>query len=220
LQPRHISCEPAWAILEHELAAQIHITMKQYFHKLKEMEPDNAFRPDTLVSHCCCVDCSKHPTSIAVGTCSCPFVICACTKVQPCYCDHCAFRQLAYQQYQPTQLPVKQLCMCLLEWILVFNPLPAFDAIIWPTCSSTLQVRAILYIATLTTGIMEAVTNVDHAVAEALSTRHHPHSPANSTTRSARKLRVQAAILMPVREALKTLHESEDCTWKGLCLSL
>ncbi|DBB10182.1 TPA: hypothetical protein ACH3X3_001759 [Trebouxia sp. C0006] len=122
--PRHISFEPAWAILEHELAAQIHITMKQYFHKLKEMEPDNAFRPDTLV-------------------------------------------------------------------------------------------RAILYIATLTTGIMEAVTNVDHAVAEALSTRHHPHSPANSTTRSARKLRVQAAILMPVREALKTLHESQDCTWKG-----
>lgn len=122
--PRHISFEPAWAILEHELAAQIHITMKQYFHKLKEMEPDNAFRPDTLV-------------------------------------------------------------------------------------------RAILYIATLTTGIMEAVTNVDHAVAAALSTRHHPHTPTNSTTRSARKLRVQAAILMPVREALKTLHESDDCAWKG-----
>ncbi|KAA6424276.1 MAG: hypothetical protein FRX49_05488 [Trebouxia sp. A1-2] len=122
--PRHISFEPAWAILEHELAAQIHITMKQYFHKLKEMEPDNAFRPNTLV-------------------------------------------------------------------------------------------RAILYIATLTTGIMEAVTNVDHAVAAALSTRHHPHSPANSTTTSARKLRVQAAILLPVREALKTLHESQDCAWKG-----
>ena len=66
---------------------------------------------------------------------------------------------------------------------------------------------------------MEAVTNVDHAVAAALSTRHHPHSPnspANSTTTSARKLRVQAAILMPMREALKTLHESEDCAWKGL----
>ncbi len=67
---------------------------------------------------------------------------------------------------------------------------------------------------------MEAVTNVDHAVAAALSTRHHPHTPANSTTRSARKLRVQAAILMPVREALKTLHECEDCAWKGLHLSL
>ena len=63
---------------------------------------------------------------------------------------------------------------------------------------------------------MEAVTNVDHAVAAALSTRHHPHTPTNSTTRSARKLRVQAAILMPVREALKTLHESDDCAWKGL----
>ncbi len=70
------------------------------------------------------------------------------------------------------------------------------------------------------TGIMEAVTNVDHAVVAALSTRHHPHTPANSTTRSARKLRVQAAILMPVREALKTLHECEDCAWKGLHLSL
>ncbi len=67
---------------------------------------------------------------------------------------------------------------------------------------------------------MEAVTNVDHTVAAALSTRHHPHTPANSTTRSARKLRVQAAILMPVREALKTLHESQDCTWKGLYLSV
>ena len=108
--------------------------------------------------------------------------------------------------------------MCLIEWLLVFTVLTALDTIIWPTCSSTLQVRAILYIVTLTTGIMEAVTNVDHAVAEALSTRHH--SPANSTTRSARKLRVQAAILMPVREALKTLHESQDCTWKGLSLSL
>jgi len=71
LQPRHISFEPAWAILEHELAAQIHITMKQYFHKLKEMEPDNAFRPDTLVTHRCCIDCSKHLTKIAVGTYSC-----------------------------------------------------------------------------------------------------------------------------------------------------
>lgn len=77
-----------------------------------------------------------------------------------------------------------------------------------------LQVRAILYIATLTTGIMEAVTNVDHAVAAALSTRHHPHSPTSST-RSTRKLRVQAAILMPVREALKNLHESDDCAWRG-----
>ncbi len=105
--------------------------------------------------------------------------------------------------------------MRLLAWLLVFSLLPAFDGIIQPTCSSTLQVRAILYIATLTTGIMEAVTNVDHAVAAALSTRHHPHSPANSTTRSARKLRVQAAILMPVREALKTLHESEDCQAEG-----
>ena len=33
--------------------------MKQYFAKLKEMEPDNAFRPDTLVPflrslHCLC----------------------------------------------------------------------------------------------------------------------------------------------------------------------
>ena len=61
---------------------------------------------------------------------------------------------------------------------------------------------------------MEAVTNVDHAVAAALSTRHHPHSPVNST-RSTRKLRVQAAILMPVREALKNLHESDDCAWHG-----
>ena len=82
------------------------------------------------------------------------------------------------------------------------------------------QVRAVLYIATLTTGIMEAVTNVDHAVAAALSTRHHPHSPSGST-RSTRKLRVQAAILMPVREALKDLHESEDCEWQGeLCCAV
>ena len=51
-QPRHVSFEPAWAILEHELAAQIHISMQQYFAKLKEMEPDNAFRPDTLVPFC------------------------------------------------------------------------------------------------------------------------------------------------------------------------
>ena len=49
LQPKHMSFEPAWVILEHELAAQIHLTMKQYFQKLKEAEPDNAFRPDTLV---------------------------------------------------------------------------------------------------------------------------------------------------------------------------
>ena len=48
-QPRHVSFEPAWAVLEHELAAQIHISMKQYFARLKEVEPDNAFRPDTLV---------------------------------------------------------------------------------------------------------------------------------------------------------------------------
>lgn len=52
MQPRHVSFEPAWAILEHELAAQIHLTMKQYFQKLKEVEPDNAFRPDTLVGPC------------------------------------------------------------------------------------------------------------------------------------------------------------------------
>ena len=78
------------------------------------------------------------------------------------------------------------------------------------------QVRAVLYIATLTTGIMEAVTNVDHAVAAALSTRHHPHSPtASTTTRSTRQLRVQAAMLLPVREALKSLHESDDCRWQG-----
>ncbi len=128
LQPRHISFEPAWAILEHELAAQIHITMKQYFHKLKEMEPDNAFRPDTLVSHCCCVNCSNHPTSIAVGTCSCPSVICVCTKVQPCCCDYCAFRQLAHQECQPTKLPTKQFVLPLFAWLLVFNLLPAFDA--------------------------------------------------------------------------------------------
>ena len=76
------------------------------------------------------------------------------------------------------------------------------------------QVRAVLYIATLTTGIMEAVTNVDYAVAAALSTRHHPHSPT-ATTRSTRQLRVQTAILMPVREALKNLHESDDCRWQG-----
>lgn len=61
---------------------------------------------------------------------------------------------------------------------------------------------------------MEAVTNVDHAVAAALSSRHHPHSPSASTT-STRKLRVQAAILMPVRQALKNLHESQDCRWQG-----
>lgn len=48
-QPRHVSFEPAWAVLEHELAAQIHISMKQYFARLKQVEPDNAFRPDTLV---------------------------------------------------------------------------------------------------------------------------------------------------------------------------
>ena len=79
------------------------------------------------------------------------------------------------------------------------------------------QVRAVLYIATLTTGIMEAVTNVDHAVAAALSTRHHQHSPTTST-RSTRQLRVQAAILMPVCEALKNMHESDDCRWQGeLC---
>ena len=76
------------------------------------------------------------------------------------------------------------------------------------------QVRAVLYIATLTTGIMEAVTNVDHAVAAALSTRHRPRRPTAST-RSTRQLRVQAAILMPVREALKNLHESDDCRWQG-----
>ena len=49
MQPKHVSFEPAWAILEHELAAQIHLTMKQYFHNLKEAQPENAFRPDTLV---------------------------------------------------------------------------------------------------------------------------------------------------------------------------
>lgn len=58
-QPRHVSFEPAWAILEHELAAEIHISMKQYFARLKEMEPDNAFRPDTLVCflRLYCFDC-------------------------------------------------------------------------------------------------------------------------------------------------------------------
>ena len=67
---------------------------------------------------------------------------------------------------------------------------------------------------------MEAVTSVDHAVAAALSTRHHPHSPTVST-RSTRQLRVQAAILMPVREALKKLHESDDCRWQGvLCCAV
>jgi len=121
LQPRHISFEPAWAILEHELAAQIHITMKQYFHKLKEMEPDNAFRPDTLVSHCCCVNCSKQLTSKAVGTCSCTSALSVGAQITPCHCNHFALRQSAYQEYQPTQLPIKQLCMRLLEWILVFN---------------------------------------------------------------------------------------------------
>ena len=79
------------------------------------------------------------------------------------------------------------------------------------------QVRAVLYIATLTTGIMEAVTNVDHAVAAALSTRHRP----TASTRSTRQLRVQAAKLMPVREALKNLHESDDCRWQGeLCCAV
>ena len=78
------------------------------------------------------------------------------------------------------------------------------------------QVRAILYIATLTTGIMEAVTNVDRAVAAALSTRHQPHLQGlDPSTHSSRKLRVHNAILMPVREALKNLHESDDCAWKG-----
>ena len=82
------------------------------------------------------------------------------------------------------------------------------------------QVRAVLYIATLTTGIMEAVTNVDHAMAAALSTRHGPHRPTAST-RSTRQLRVQAAKLMPVREALKNLHESDDCRWQGeLCCAV
>ncbi|KAL3157526.1 hypothetical protein ABBQ32_011986 [Trebouxia sp. C0010 RCD-2024] len=121
--PQHVSFEPAWAILEHELAAQIHLSMKHYFAQLKQMEPDNAFRPNTLV-------------------------------------------------------------------------------------------RAVLYIATLTTGIMEAVTNVDHAVATALSSRHHPHGPA-APTKSTRKLRVQAAILLPVREALTSLHKSDDHSWHG-----
>lgn len=53
-QPQHVSFEPAWAILEHELAAQIHLSMKHYFAQLKQMEPDNAFRPNTLVrfQHC------------------------------------------------------------------------------------------------------------------------------------------------------------------------
>lgn len=59
--PRHVSFEPAWAILEHELAAQIHITTKQYFHKLKHLEPDNAFRPDTLVTPCL----AAHPCSLS-----------------------------------------------------------------------------------------------------------------------------------------------------------
>ena len=49
VQPKHVSFEPAWAILEHELAAQIHLTMKEYFHKLQQMEPGNAYRPDNLV---------------------------------------------------------------------------------------------------------------------------------------------------------------------------
>ena len=87
----------------------------------------------------------------------------------------------------------------------------------WIVSAALLQVRAILYIATLTTGIMEAVTNLDHAVAAALSTRHHHHNQGvlDASTHSSRKLRVQNAILMPVREALKNLHESDDCAWKG-----
>lgn len=59
LQPKHMSFEPAWVILEHELAAQIHLTMKQYFQKLKEAEPDNAFRPDTLVRSLLVTDLSN-----------------------------------------------------------------------------------------------------------------------------------------------------------------
>lgn len=62
MQPRHVSFEPAWAILEHELAAQIHITTKQYFNKLKHQEPDNAFRPDTLVSPPSLPYCSPLPS--------------------------------------------------------------------------------------------------------------------------------------------------------------
>ena len=67
----------------------------------------------------------------------------------------------------------------------------------------------------MTTGIMEAVTNVDHAVAAALSSRHHPH--ISSATKSTRHLRVQTAILMPVREALKNLQDSHDGRHRGLC---
>lgn len=67
---------------------------------------------------------------------------------------------------------------------------------------------------------MEAVTNVDHAVATALSSRHHPHGPA-APTKSTRKLRVQAAILLPVREALTSLHKSDDHSWHGaLCCAV
>ena len=87
-----------------------------------------------------------------------------------------------------------------------------------------MQVRAILYIAMLTNGIMEAVTNVDQAVAAALRARHQPllqpPSPPSSTTRSARRLRVQAAILLPVREALNNLHQADDASWPGMLPSL
>ena len=86
-----------------------------------------------------------------------------------------------------------------------------------------MQVRAILYIATLTTGIMEAVTSVDHAVAAALTARHHSHaSDRNASTKSTRRLRVEAAVLLPVKEAIKELHGPNDhtCETAVLCCAM
>ena len=62
---------------------------------------------------------------------------------------------------------------------------------------------------------MEAVTSVDRAVAAALTARHHPHPQAldpNASTKSSRRLRVEAAVLLPVREAIKELHGPDDHT--------
>ena len=72
---------------------------------------------------------------------------------------------------------------------------------------------------------MEAVTSVDHAVAAALTARHHANTDPNASTKSSRRLRVEAAVLLPVKEAIKELHGPDDHTCVNilssplLCLS-
>lgn len=64
---------------------------------------------------------------------------------------------------------------------------------------------------------MEAVTSIDHAVAAALTARHHPHaSHPKASTKSSRRLRVEAAVLLPVKEAIKELHGPNDHTCESL----